>query len=197
MSTKIQFSAAELAAMSNADFFLTKKNITEKIYALFGEYAGVIAGWLDSKKDVLPDELLIGPPKITKGENYEGLPYIILDHPGIFSTENIFALRTMYHWGNGFSLHLILKGKYKNLLENNVISNLLKNHAGIYTCVLDDPWQHHFRENNYSLYESGKDELAIRNNCFLKLGIQIEANNMNDSIKILPGKIIELLAMIL
>jgi len=48
-------------------------------------------------------------PKISKGENYEGLPWVILDFPRYFDKENVFAIRCFfggvilsvspYNWG--------------------------------------------------------------------------------------------------
>jgi hypothetical protein len=55
--------------------------------------------------------------KISRGENYQLLPYIILDYPSYFSRNNIFAVRTMFWWGNFFSITLHLSGDHKiNLL---------------------------------------------------------------------------------
>ena len=49
-------------------------------------------------------------PKIAKGENYLQLPYVLLDYPRCFDKENIFAIRTMFWWGNFFSITLHLSG---------------------------------------------------------------------------------------
>ena len=40
--------------------------------------------------------------KISRGENYRGLPYLILDYPAYFSQKDIFAFRTMFWWGHFF-----------------------------------------------------------------------------------------------
>ena len=60
----------------------------------------------------LPEEVLIQSPKISRGENYNGLPYVMLDYPRCFGKEDVFAMRTMFWWGNFFSITWHLKGKY-------------------------------------------------------------------------------------
>ena len=51
-------------------------------------------------------------PKISRGEQYQGFPYVILDYPRIFSSADVFAIRCFFWWGHFFSITLHLKGKY-------------------------------------------------------------------------------------
>ncbi|MEI9808974.1 MAG: hypothetical protein WDO16_14545 [Bacteroidota bacterium] len=62
---------------------------------------------------VLPPEVIKISPKISKGENYKGLPYLVLDYPRYFEKDNHFAVRSMFWWGNFFSSTLHLSGIYK------------------------------------------------------------------------------------
>ena len=48
---------------------------------------------INGKPDFLPAEMLFHSPKISKGENYKGLPYVMLDYPRCFGKTDIFAIR--------------------------------------------------------------------------------------------------------
>ena len=62
-------------------------------------------------------------PKISKGENYKGLPWLVLDYPRYFNKEDIFAIRTLFWWGNFFSITLHISGKYKMRYEKKIIDS--------------------------------------------------------------------------
>ncbi len=50
-------------------------------------------------------------PKISRGEKYNELPYIVLDYPSYFKKEDICSFRIIFLWANQFSCNLVLKGK--------------------------------------------------------------------------------------
>src|SRR5262245_51174126 len=110
---KIQLSADELSLVQNAAWLLTKNNIIDKVFELFGEVATGAGELLKEAADWLPKETFVQSPKISKGEKYLGLPYVMLDYPRMFSREDVFAIRTFFWWGNFFSVTLHIKGKYK------------------------------------------------------------------------------------
>lgn len=89
-------------------------------------------------------------PKISKGENYMGLPYLVMDYPRIFRGEDIFTIRTLFWWGHFFSSTLQLSGLYKMKYINHLeeLYQLLKE-KDFYIGIQSDPWQHHFQEENY------------------------------------------------
>lgn len=121
----------------------------------------------------LPPEVLVPPPKISKGENYQGLPYLILDHPRYFEKQNIFAVRTMFWWGNFFSVTLHVSGIYKKMLAKKFNqSGSLLFESGFYYCVNNEEWEHHFESTNYMLLkESGREVMGkqIEKSSFFKL----------------------------
>ena len=121
-ATKIRLSAEEAALIMNADIILTKNRILEKVKALLLVIQEDQQHYLSSN-NLLPDLVQIIPPKISKGENYNGLPYLVLDHPRYFDKENMYAIRSMFWWGNFFSTTLLLSGEYKARLEQRFIDN--------------------------------------------------------------------------
>jgi hypothetical protein len=115
---KIHLSALEIELVNNTEWIFTKQKIIKKIYSLFGQLHEVYKAVILKEKEFLPIHIQNKGGKISKGENYNGLPYLILDFPAMYSKENIFAVRTLFWWGNFFSISLHLSGEYcKNLKD--------------------------------------------------------------------------------
>jgi hypothetical protein len=145
MPAKIQLSPAEQKLIVNAEILLTKNRVLEKIWALL---AGVQDQLTEAAPTFSKPHVFQTPPKISRGENYFGLPYLILDYPRVFDRENILVIRSIFWWGNFFSSTLQLSGSYKkDYLVNieNGFSTFSKHHISINA----DPWQHYFETNNY------------------------------------------------
>ena len=102
----------ELEMVTNAELILTKNRIIQKVMELFGEVSAsaqtILANGL--LKD-LPELQAIGP-KISKGEQYQELPWVMLDYPRLFSNQHVLAIRCFFWWGNYVSVVLHLKGDY-------------------------------------------------------------------------------------
>lgn len=151
--SKISLSPPELSLFCNAEVILTKNRILEKTIALLARVQDEIAA---------EDSLLrlSSSPKISRGENYRGLPWVILDYPRIAGGGDLFFIRSMFWWGHFFSSTLQLAGRYK--VDNEL--NLAAAHAFLaannYSVgVGPDPWQHHFEPSNYRAVSSlAKDE---------------------------------------
>ena len=92
-------------------------------------------------------------PKISRGENYQGLPYVILDQPRLFTKEHILAIRTMFWWGHYFIATLHLAGEVKAKYSQTLISGWQVLAAAQFQIYVreEDPWQHDFENGNYRL----------------------------------------------
>jgi hypothetical protein len=148
--SKLMLSAEELQLVTDTSFILTKHKIMDKANMLLGNLAAVLKDEVLKNNNHLPDAVITSTPKIAKGENYLQLPYLILDYPRCFDKENVFAIRTMFWWGNFFSCSLHLSGSYKTAYQQaiqNKTAALQKNN--LYICVNEDEWQHHFETSNY------------------------------------------------
>src|SRR5258705_2608323 len=95
MVTKIRLSKLEKEIIENKEWILTKHTIINKVYKLFGEL-NEIYKQVSAEEQVFPELYKNAGGKISRGENYEGLPYVMLDYPALFSKENIFAIRTLF-----------------------------------------------------------------------------------------------------
>ena len=129
---------------------------------------------IDSSKLSPEQRAVFKTDKISKGENYLGLPYHVLDYPAFFSQKDTFAFRTMFWWGNFFSCTLHLEGQFLDHLRRKVIEHLSTLEENkMYLCVGDTPWQYHFGSDNYKLI-SHNDAEFIEKCQFLKLSKKIE-----------------------
>lgn len=148
--TNVELSKNELELVINSEFILTKNRIIEKVYNLFGALSENYKKVLNEHINTLPIEVLASSPKIYKGENYSGLPYVMMDHPRVFLKDDVFAIRSFFWWGNYFSITLQLSGRFKELLNNDVVLKLQKElYEDYFICVNNSPWEHHFEPANY------------------------------------------------
>ena len=143
----IAFTPFEEQLVSDSEVLLTKNTIIQKVYKFFGElseiYQETIAG-----KEIGFGSLI--NPKVSRGENYLGLPYVILDFPRQFGKTDIFAIRSLFWWGNFFSITLHLAGGHllqnREALKNAINKNIF---SGWYIAIGENQWDHHFEEDNY------------------------------------------------
>lgn len=161
----LQLSPAEMELVLNADWLLTKNTIIDKVYALMGDVAEQVRGDL-------------GPsPKISRGENYWGLPWVMLDYPRLFGKEDTFAVRVFFWWGHFFSITLHLKGEYLLKHKAGILQHLsLLEKNEFHVCISNDEWRHEFTADNYvPVQEAGYTTLSAILNAgsFCKLSVKI------------------------
>ena len=173
---KIHLSAFEMELVNNTEWIFTKQIIIDKVYHLFGQLN-------EDYKQIMVDEkynfsavIQKRGSKITKGEKYNRLPYVILDFPAFFSKENIFAVRTLFWWGNFFSISLHLSGEYyrqKTDIPKSI--NFLKE-KDFFVCINESEWEHNFHSSNFinakELNEKDFENIITRD--FFKIAKKIE-----------------------
>src|SRR3989337_3789488 len=120
-TAKIRLSPEEAALVIRADWILTKNSIIQKTKQLLASLQTEQQHLLLSSSSLFPEEIINSSPKISKGENYKGLPYLVLDYPRYFNKEDAFAIRILFWWGNFFSGTLHLSGIYKKKYEEKII----------------------------------------------------------------------------
>ena len=119
-ASKIQLSAEEWQLVQNSDWILTKHAIIGKVYQLFGQLADHMRAG-GQPPAALPEAVWRHAPKISKGEQYRQLPWVVLDYPRHFTREEVFAIRSFFWWGHYFSCTLHLKGSYQRQLAPAII----------------------------------------------------------------------------
>lgn len=188
--SKILLSDDELQLVNNTGWILTKRKIIDKVNSLLAQVSERQKLQIEKESGWLPDAVVRSTPKIAKGENYLQLPYLLLDHPRCFDGNHIFAVRTMFWWGNFFSLTLHLSGDHKKMFVEKIIKNLPAVAPGIFICIHANQWHHHFEADNYAaIKDIDKDELEnmIREKEFIKLAIKFPLQSW-DAIPLLLDK---------
>lgn len=161
MSKSIRLQEQELRYLQDTDFLTAKLRIQKSMRTLLEKTQQNIRLQQDVLK--LPQGVWEVAPKISRGENYEGLPYLVLDYPRIFKQENIFAYRTMLWWGHGFSCTLHLGGAYWHELQPKILGKLHSlDTKEWWVCINDTPWEYHYRPDNYRLLENYLQEDSPR-----------------------------------
>lgn len=197
--SKLTLSADEQQLVTNTEWILTKRRIIEKVDQLLGAVSVRQQQLIRHEKDWLPEAVLSSTPKIARGENYLGLPYLILDNPRCFSGDDIFAVRTMFWWGNFFSITLHVSGCYKTIFQQKILESVGQLKQDVFIGIHENQWQHHFTDDNYrQVTKMNPEELreTIIGKPFLKLAIAFPLQAWNDMPVLLEDAFTELLAML-
>jgi len=170
----MEFTDREFQIINDQDFLQTKSTAISKIHELLTEVKFELHKTILHSRINRPLDKKFLAGKISKGENYRGLPYLVLDYPAVFLKDDIFAFRTMFWWGNFFSCSFHLQGKMLELYRNEIIHNISQlANKNIFLCVNQTPWEYHYETDNYKLLSLDDLDL-IKSNHFIKLSKRFE-----------------------
>jgi len=180
---KIRLSPKEKELVTDARFILTKNDILQKIKELLGQLQVDYQEHLQRLQDRLPAYINQTSPKISRGENYKGLPWLVLDYPRFFTTTSVCAIRTMFWWGNFFSITLHLSGEHKEAYAQKLVAayRLLKQ-SGFSCNTGSKEWEHHFKKENYrplSKMKKKEFERLVMQGTFIKLANRVSLKKWN------------------
>lgn len=169
---KIEFSPAESRLMNDASVILTKNTVLKKVKELFIRLQSQMQDECVSHSHHTAFTI---PPKISRGENYLGLPYLILDYPRVFREGNILAIRSMFWWGHYFSSTLHLSGTHRKNVQFKIEKNYQQlAEEGYHIAIHEDQWLHQFEKDVYVQVRDLTEE-EFKTNCrqydHLKIGI--------------------------
>lgn len=196
-AAKIQFSTEELLLVQNSSLILTKNRIIEKLSQGLGHL--VLQMQHEVKNRVLIHEAFDqSGPKLSRGEKYRGLPYLMLDYPRRFDKEHILAIRTFFWWGYFCSITLHVKGRYQLPVSKKISNSLdrLKGN-GFYISLDGDEWDHDITGKAYHpLTAASANAAALQYSSFIKLSSKVEIGQWDVMEKELFERFIELLKLI-
>jgi hypothetical protein len=173
---KIRLSSWEAELVSDPGWILTKNAIMGKARLMLEEVQAAQMEFLQENPRLVPAEVRAIPPKISRGEYYLGLPYLILDYPRQFQKEGTFAIRTMFWWGHFFSITLHVSGEAKDHYLQRLETMFAEIKEDFSICINEQEWEHHFDESNYrSLSDLGEEgyRSELRRKPFVKLARRI------------------------
>ena len=181
---KIRLSKEEAALINRTDWILTKNHILQKVKQLFSNLQSRQHLILQGMPGIQP-EIVNSSPKISKGENYKGLPWLVLDYPRLFEKESFCAIRTLFWWGNFFSTTLHLSGKYKIAGRQKIVGLFEElQQKKICICINTDQWEHHFGDDNYKAISGmglAEFEEVTGRYSFIKLAKKTPLDQWNDA----------------
>ncbi len=199
-AAKIRLSPEEQALLLNSDWILTKNGILLKVRELFADLQANQLEWMQQHPELLSQEIATTSAKISRGDNYQGLPYLVLDYPRLFGQEDVFAVRTFFWWGHFFSCTLQVSGRFQRQYQEAIIDsyNYLKD-EGYYLSVHSDPWQHHFGEDNYrrvSSLDAKQFGMQVTDGSFIKLSKKFSLEQWNEAGRNLMESFSQLIGML-
>jgi len=195
-SAKLRLSPEELKVGSDPGIILTKNAIIKKVYLLFGALA-------DDFRSIkaLPGDIATIEPNSAKGDNYLGLPYVMLDWPRYFSAGNIMAVPFFFWLVNFFSITLHLKGIYREMSSAAILKNYDRlSSLGYSLAISGDEWHHHFGTDNYRSINSMDEHefrLYITEHPYIKIARIFPISsweNMRQLLNQANGELVELIA---
>lgn len=197
LSAKLTLSTEERLLMMDTRFILTKNAVLKKVELLFGAVSETI------RQKVVALELKDSPlfvlsPKIAKGEQYQGLPWVMLDYPRIFTKTDTCAIRCFFWWGNYCTITLQLAGSYLHDYSP-LVEIFVKQHAGEgnwYLSEGEDQWQHQLEPTAYVAADSINETYWLQDKSFLKLVKKIPLEQWDNIFPLLENNIISMLSVL-
>lgn len=195
---KVMLSQKERELVTDAGWILTKNQVIGKVYTLFGNLSENYRQQWAAHPALAGADPGFYSPKISKGEQYRGLPWVILDHPRYFTGTDSFAIRSFFWWGHFCSITLQLAGSYQHRYGPAIKQYFQENPAaqtGWCIGVGADPWEHHFEADNYGLLADSleKDWNALP---FLKLAKKIPLHEWDGITDFFEGNFHAILQML-
>jgi hypothetical protein len=173
----------ELSLLKNAEILLLKNTALARIQDCLTRFQHALDTYskgINDLSNLLPES---STTKLSKGENYKGLPYVVLDYRAHYTKTNIFAFRTLFWWGYFFSFSLHLQGTFLENFRTNLLANSAKLTASdFYICIYETPWQYDFTDKNYvKISELNNIELTalLSSKSFIKIAHKINLDEFN------------------
>lgn len=160
----IKLTNHQLMLASNTDYPLTKNQVIQNICLLFD----ALAKELQSAAYPATFSMLNHATyKITKGENYKGLPYVVLDYPKISGPQFPILFRTVFWWGNYFSFNVLVQDKE---LQKHIN---LHDATDVYLLTGTNVWENDLRSNAYIKINSNQATAALPDADCLRIACMI------------------------
>lgn len=171
-----------MKVLGNQDFLLLKQSVSRKVIQHLSSIERALHAKLEELSFNFPKDTFLQSGKISKGENYSGLPYFMLDYRRKFSKTDVFAFRTMLWWGNYYSCTLQISGESLKNYEEKILKNILDEQE-LYFCINSNPWEYHYNESNFLTLKDldiNTIKKHIDEHGFVKISDKIALNRWKD-----------------
>ncbi len=135
------WSEEELDFVANQDLLLIKNRIISKLETLFTALEIQLRPKV--QEYAWPKGCNTTNGKISRGENYNGLPYMVLDYPRYKNKDAYFLYRLLFFWGQGFQAQLHLKdAELIQKFQSHVPKTLLQQKPLYLNTSISEEWNH-------------------------------------------------------
>jgi hypothetical protein len=178
----MSLSQEEIELLKNTEFLFLKNVVSEKIVKKLRTIEKNIHKTFTLNADESLQKYGVKTAKISKGEQYQGLPYFVLDYPRHFTRDEVVAFRVMLWWGKFLSCTLHLQGEVVKTLSPALLDQF-SDDPNIYFCINDNPWEYHYEDNNYQQLINLNHEVInkhLEDKRFLKLSTFMPIDRWED-----------------
>jgi hypothetical protein len=167
-NTAIKLTNDEWEVLNDTSFFVHKRAVFSKFDLLFHRFGEIMQKGL--KSNVLPVDKYIANKRgrLSRGENYLGLPYMVFDYPRIGGNDELFTFRSMLWWGKYFSFNLVIAGKM--LEEMLPCIEYKKSYREILINRGENLWNHDLQSADYVRLDEKVLGEVLERKKFLRLG---------------------------
>ncbi|TDO26819.1 hypothetical protein [Sediminibacterium goheungense] len=197
LPTKLTLSAEERLLMMDTRFILTKNAVLQKMEALLGALSETIREQVQ-KWALDQTTAFVLSPKIARGEQYQELPWLMLDYPRLFTKTDTCAIRCFFWWGNYWSVTLQLAGAYLDNCREELEAFVNRNEGqeNWYLSVGTDPWVHELDGDAYVKTGNIDASYWTEERSFIKLAKKIPLEQWDNIFPLLETNMISLLSML-
>jgi len=158
----------QISLVRDQSFLVEKREVLDILVKHLNKVEDALKTEVSKHIELLPHGSLTESGKISRGENYRQLPYLVLDFPRFSSGNKVFMYRTMFWWGNYFLCLLVTENCGYSLIKNTVHNDLMIN-------IGESPW-------NYDLEDPCWEKLIDQQHPFLSISRMVPF----DDIELLP-----------
>jgi len=139
------FSDNDLKIISSKDYIIRKNALLQSVNNTMLELERCISS--TEIQNIVPEIVKDKRGKISRGENYHGMPWMVLDAPALFEKKSILAFRHIFIWGHPLSINLHVSGEFMDILDMSK-SNELKKKDWYFLCG-KNPFINHYDPTLY------------------------------------------------
>ncbi len=178
----IKLTKTEFDFLSREDYPKIKQQVIQKLCQHFDSLGVLMQQSISSINETVMMELHQAQFKTTKGENYQQLPYVVLDYPKIKNAEFILLFRTMCWWGKYFSLNIFLHSSSFNTKQ---LAEILqhKTFEKVKLYIGDDLWQQDLEHKDFIKISSLKKTALItqlNKKSYIKLSVKVSLKKWDE-----------------
>ena len=183
-NANVHLSAEEQELVQNANVILTKNAVIEKVKTLLVKVSERLQQCFNENHPLNFGRPLL-PPRVTRGEQYRGLPWVAVDYPRIFKQQGISAIRHIFWWGHHFSCTWHCSGIYHEQALPAVVQHFEQLAAQRWLVFTGaDEWTHELTNAHREVAQMSKQEFerVLKQHNFFKLCKYLPLSQWNETV---------------